>query len=120
VALLIGSAAATGVFAISWGVFGGLALSANGEFNRYARQVESNGSLNAMDMQAATAASSRARTFALVSDVMLGLTVAGAAATAVLFVVTPRGAARAQEQPVVAVAPMVNSNTAGLLVGGSL
>lgn len=118
-ALLYASAAATGAFALGWGISGGLAISANGEFNRYANQVQTSGQLNATDMQAATGAASRARTFALVSDVMLGLTIAGAAATVVLFVVTPRGAA-AETPPQVAFAPMVAPNVVGLSVGGNL
>ncbi len=116
--LLIGSAVGTGVVAIGWGVFGGLSIGANGEFNRYARQVETNGSITPTEMSAASAAASRARTFALVSDVMLGLTIAGAAATTVLFIVTPRGAA--QEQPRVALVPVVSPQSVGLSLGGTL
>jgi hypothetical protein len=104
----ISATAGTGAFAIGWGVFGGLALSANGQFNTIANRTP-------IDVAAGTAAANRARTFALVSDVMLGLTVAGAATSTLLLLNTRWGAART-----VALMPMPIHGGAGLALGGSL
>jgi hypothetical protein len=108
-AAFIGAAAGTGALAIGWGVFGGLALAANGDFNTIA-------SRSPVDVQAGTAAANRARTFAAVSDVMMGLTVAGAVTTTILLFNTRWGAAPRS----VAVLPMLSPSGASLSIGGSL
>jgi hypothetical protein len=104
----IAAAAGTGAFAIGWGVFGGLALSANAQFNAIANR-------SPIDVAAGTAAANRARTFALVSDVMMGLTVAGAATSTILLLNTRWGGPRT-----VAMIPMITPGGAALAVGGVL
>ncbi|MDP3276544.1 MAG: tetratricopeptide repeat protein [Deltaproteobacteria bacterium] len=115
-AAFIASAAGTGVLAIGWGVFGGLALSANGEFDTIARRVQS-GTTTTSDRAMAESAASRARTFALVSDVMLGLTIGGAIATGIIGFNTRW---RSAPPPAVLAMPWVSPHGAGLSIGGAL
>jgi hypothetical protein len=114
--VFIGAAAGTGALAITWGVFGGLAMGANGEFDTIARRIES-GNPQPNDVQRGEAAARRARTFALVSDVMMGVTIAGAVATTVIAINTRWSNPRANA---VALAPTVHAGGAGLAIGGSL
>ncbi|MFO0556813.1 MAG: hypothetical protein U0269_02220 [Polyangiales bacterium] len=114
--VFIGAAAGTGALAITWGVFGGLAMGANGEFDTIARRIES-GNAQPNDVQRAEDAARRARTFALVSDVMMGVTIAGAVATTVIAINTRWSNPRANT---VALVPTVNAGGAGLAIGGSL
>ncbi len=114
--VFIGAAAGTGAVAIAWGVFGGLAMSANGEFNTIARRVET-GAAQPNDVRTGEQAASRARTFAAVSDVMMGLTIAGAVATTVIAINTQWRRPAAER---VYIAPSVHLAGAGVMVGGSL
>lgn len=114
----IGAAAGTGAFAIAWGVTGGLALGANGEFNTIARRIET-GTAQPDDVARGEAAARNARTLALVSDVMMGVTIAGAVATTVIaFNTRWRNTESASTN--VAVVPMALPGGGGLAIGGSL
>ncbi len=114
--VFIGAAAGTGAVAIAWGVFGGLAMSANGDFNTIARRIET-GAAQPNDVQAGEQAAGRARTLAAVSDVMMGVTIAGAVATTVIAINTQWRRPAAER---VFLAPSVHLAGAGVLVGGSL
>lgn len=114
--VFIGAAAGTGALAITWGVFGGLAMGANGEFDAIARRIET-GNAQPNDVQRGEDAARRARTFALVSDVMMGVTIAGAVATTVIAINTRWSNPRANT---VALVPTVHAGGAGLAIGGSL
>ncbi|MBL8682976.1 MAG: hypothetical protein JNK05_27665 [Myxococcales bacterium] len=114
--VFIGAAAGTGAVAIAWGVFGGLAMGANGEFNTIARRIEM-GTAQPDDVRAGESAASRARTFALVSDVMMGVTIAGAVATTVIAINT-QWSAPARNR--VVLTPAVHMAGAGIALGGSL
>lgn len=77
----------TAVAAIGWGVSGGLALSANSDFET-ANQlyVNNTGAANANELRAqAVERADTARQYALWSDIAMGVTLAGVAASAVLF-----------------------------------
>jgi tetratricopeptide (TPR) repeat protein len=71
----------TAASAIATGVFGGLALSASGERDDELARFPGNAS-------AISDASDRTATFALATDVLAGITIAGAITTVVLFAVT--------------------------------
>lgn len=118
VVAFIGAAAGTGAFAIAWGVTGGLALGANGEFNTIARRIET-GAAQPDDVTRGEQAARNARTLALVSDVMMGVTIAGAVATTVIaFNTRWRSAEPASTS--VALVPMALPGGGGLAIGGSL
>lgn len=74
----------TGAAVIVTGVMGGLAVSARGDLSNELGKYPGDG-------QAISAAQSRTRTFAVTTDVMMGVSIAGAAATGVLFVLGRRG-----------------------------
>lgn len=99
----------TAASAVVTGVMGGLALSARGGLDKALATFPGNAASIA-DAQ------SRTRTFALGADVALGLTVASAVTTAVLFVVAPRGSDK--EAPA---APKVSFGVSpsGLVVRGA-
>ena len=82
------AAGVTGAAAIGWVTFGALALSAQSDFDATAAQVQSGAgdydALRARGMEE----SDRARQFALISDVAMGITIAGAVASVVLFLKT--------------------------------
>ncbi len=88
------------------GVMGGLALSARGSLNK---------ALATFPGEATTLADarSRTRTFALVTDVAAGVTLASAVTTVVLYVVAPRTADKPPPSTTVGVSPT------GLWVSGS-
>jgi hypothetical protein len=83
-------------------VTGGLAISAHGSLQAALATFPG-------DAKAIAAAQSKTRTFAITTDVLGGVTLAGAAATAVLFLVVPRR----QEKVAVGVSPT------GLVVRGA-
>lgn len=116
VPVFIGAAAGSGALAVAWGVCGGLAIGANGEFDTIARRIET-GHAQPNDVQRGEDAARRARTFALVSDVMLGVTLAGAVATTVIAINTRWSNSRVET---LALVPTVNTNGAGLAIGGLL
>ncbi|MEZ4407150.1 MAG: hypothetical protein R3A52_11810 [Polyangiales bacterium] len=81
-------AGVTGAAAIGWATFGALALSAQSDFDATAQQIQAGaGDYNALRARGADEAD-RARQFALISDVAMGLTLAGAVASVVLFLKT--------------------------------
>jgi hypothetical protein len=113
--VFIAAAGATGAAAITWGVMGGLALGANSEFDTIARRIGA-GAEQPDDVARGEAAARRARTFALVSDVMMGVTVAGAVATTVIAISTRW---KNPAATTVAFSPTFNASGAGVSIGGS-
>jgi hypothetical protein len=75
----------TGATAIAAGITGGLALSAHGELKSALGTFPGNASTIGSDQ-------SKTRTFAVATDVLGAVTLAGAAATTVLFVMGPKWA----------------------------
>jgi hypothetical protein len=92
---------ATAACALAAGVTGGLAVSAHGTLKDALATFPGN-------PQAITDAQGRTRTFAVTTDVLIGVTVAGAVATTALFLLAPRVA----EKVTVGVSPK------GVAVGG--
>jgi PEGA domain len=84
-----GALAGTGALAIAAGVTGGLAVSAHGG-------LESALATFPGDPKAIADAQKKTRTFAVTTDVLGALALAGAVTTVVLFVVAPRGAEKAK------------------------
>lgn len=105
------SAVATGVGAVTWGLFGALALSENSTFEDAARRIQRGEGDYTSEYNRGRAAASNARTFALVSDGALVFTVAAAATTAILFVHT-------RFEPPVAASATVDAHGATLSLGG--
>jgi len=83
------SLGATGATAIVTGVMGGLALSARSSLKSALATFPGDG-------KAIADAQARTRTFAVATDVMGGITLAGAAATTVLFLLAPKAAEKAK------------------------
>ena len=85
--VFLGSAIGTGVVGIGWIIFGSVALSANGRFEQAVADSTAPGA--SPDAVAAAVARgndavSTARTFRLLSDISMGVTIAGAAATVII------------------------------------
>jgi len=99
----------TAATAIATGVFGGLALSASGERDDELARFPGNAA-------AITDASDRTQTFALATDVLAGVTIAGAITTVVLFAVT--GSSDEAVEPNAASIELRVAPT-GLVLGGS-
>lgn len=99
----------TAATAIATGVFGGLALSASGERDDELARFPGNAA-------AITDASDRTATFALATDVLAGVTIAGAITTVVLFAVTG-----SSDEPIEANTASIELRVAptGLVLGGS-
>lgn len=95
---------ATGATAIVTGVMGGLALSARSSLKTALGTFPGDG-------KAIADAQARTKTFAVATDVMGGITIAGAAATTVLFVLAPKLAEKQQKVG-------VDVGPAGVLVRG--
>ena len=87
-------------------VMGGLALSARGSLNKALATYPG-------DATAIADAQKRTKTFALVTDVATGVTVASAVTTVVLYLVAPRSVEKAPPSTTVGV------STSGLVVSGS-
>jgi hypothetical protein len=116
--------------AIGAGITGGLALSEGSEFERLATAYEASGYTDENARVAAEDAAGRARTLAMVSDVLLVTTIVGAGATIFFLVTTQDGglldegasepeSARARG-PSFAVAPILGPDLAGVTIAGSL
>lgn len=88
------------------GVMGGLALSARGSLNKALATYPG-------DATSIADAQKRTKTFALVTDVAAGVTVASAVTTVVLYFVAPRSLEKAPPSTTVGV------STSGLVVSGS-
>lgn len=86
---------ATGASLVVTGVMGGLAVSARGSLKDALGRFPG-------DNQAIADAQAKTRSFALATDVMTGLTIAGAAATTVLFVLAPKAE---KANPTVGISP---------------
>jgi hypothetical protein len=112
--ILLAGAGATALALIGWVTFGSLALVENGTFNDALSQFQNTSDPGTMQtqMQRGLDAASSARTFAAVSDVLLGTTIVFAGVTAFIFT-------RTDLHPHAAVAPVVGTNMTGLSVGGS-
>lgn len=111
-ALFFAGVTATSVAAVSWAVFGLLATNANATFNDAANNIHAGvGSYEAEYTRGMNAAAN-ARTFAIVSDVSLGLALAGAVTSVVLFTQTNFGS-RA-----VVVTPTASATDLGVSLGG--
>ncbi len=82
---------ATGVSGVVAGVMGGLAVSARGDLDDALGTFPGNAGT-------ITSAQDKVQTFALVTDIMIGIAAAGAATTVVLFIVDP-GAPSTDAQP---------------------
>jgi hypothetical protein len=99
-------------------LFGALALSANGSFENAVTRAN-DGSLSAADRAQARldgeGAANDARTFALVTDVMLITTAVGAGVTTALFIIAQ---GESDQDDTVALVPVVAPGTAGLLASG--
>lgn len=78
----------TGAFAVAAAVTGGLAVSAHGD-------LESALATYPGDAKAISSAQDRTRTFAITTDVLGGIAVAGAITTALLFTIGPRAPEKA-------------------------
>lgn len=94
----------TGATMIVWGVTGGLALSADGDLAEMKKTVTPEAELDD--------AASKASTLAAVSDVMLGLSIAGAAVTTTLFIVVATSDSGAEPEVALGVSPT------GVTLGG--
>jgi hypothetical protein len=96
---------ATGASALATAVMGGLAVSARGGLKTALGTFPG-------DAQAIAAAQSKTRSFAIGTDVLFGITAAGAVTTAVLFAIAPRAAEKAK-------ASGVTVSPAGIAVHGA-
>jgi hypothetical protein len=110
--------AVTGAALVGTIVFGALALSSNGSFeNAVVRTMDP--ALGPAELQQARldgeAAASDARTFALVTDVMLIASLVGAGATTALFVIAQ---GESDQEDTVALVPIVAPGAAGLFASG--
>jgi hypothetical protein len=102
----------TAAGAVAWGVFGLLALGANGTYEDAASRIQ-RGEGNYDDQyDRGYIAAVDARNYALASDIALGLTGAAAVTTFVLFLNTR------WNRPVTAT-PVVSAHGAGLAIGGT-
>ncbi|MDQ3034609.1 MAG: PEGA domain-containing protein [Myxococcota bacterium] len=108
--------------AIGAGVTGGLALSANSEFDGHVATYEDPLQPASVREQArldGLSSADTASTLALVSDILLVTTLVGAGATVFFLITTQDGEMLSDEQPRVAAAPLVGDGLAGVLVIGA-
>ncbi|UJR82540.1 PEGA domain-containing protein [Sandaracinus amylolyticus] len=107
---------------IAAGVTGGLALSANDDFERHVATYEDTSLPEAVREQARVDgrnAADTASTLAVVTDALLVTTILAAGTTAFLLITTQEGGMLADEETDVAVVPMVGEGLAGAMVLGS-
>jgi hypothetical protein len=97
---------ATGASLVVTGIMGGLAVSARSGLKDALGTFPGNA-------QKIADAQSKTRGFAVATDVLTGLTIAGAAATGVLFVLAPKAEKSEKPSPTVGISPM------GVVVQGS-
>jgi len=103
-ALFIAAASFTGAAAIAWGIFGAVTLGANGTFEDAVRQGQAATNPADRDFQAMRGmdAYNTVHTFRVLSDISMGLTIAGAVTSVVLVTQTnfrPRAAVSASALP---------------------
>jgi len=104
--------AVTGVALISWAACGIVALVNNGVYEDARSNIQmGNDVLNQMDRGYGALQSTQS--FALASDISLGVTVLAAGATIFLFTRT-----RFDNRPAVAIAPMGGNGVGGIVIGG--
>jgi hypothetical protein len=112
--------------AIGAGITGGLALSANSDFEGHLATYEDPLQPAPVREQARVdglSSADSARTLALVSDVLLITTIVGAGATVFFLITTQDGGMLddgGEREPAVAVVPMIGQDLAGVLVLGEL
>jgi hypothetical protein len=110
--------AVTGAALLGTIIFGALALSANGSFeNAVSRTMD--GMLSSAEQEQARlegeGAASDARTFAIVTDVMLITTIVGAGVTTALFIIAQ---GESDQEDTVALVPVLTPNAGGLFATG--
>jgi hypothetical protein len=112
------TAAVTGAALVGTVIFGALALSANGSFeNAVARTMDPSLSLAEQEQARldGEGAASDARTFAVVTDVMLITTIVGAGVTTALFIIAQ---GESDQEDTVALVPVLTPSGGGLFAAG--
>lgn len=112
------TASVTGAALLGTVVFGALALSANGSFeNAVARTMDPSLSLAEQEQARldGEGAASDARTFAIVTDVMLITTIVGAGVTTALFIIAQ---GESDQDDTVALVPVLTPGAGGLFATG--
>jgi hypothetical protein len=112
------TAAVTGAALVGTVIFGALALSANGSFeNAVTRTMDPSLSLAEQEQarRDGEGAANDARTFAVVTDVMLITTIVGAGVTTALFIIAQ---GESDQDDTVAIVPVLTPEASGVFATG--